>query len=78
MEEGDERALALWQRFRDLSMNKYKQVYARLNVEFELYSGESLYQEHMPKTIGQLRDAGLTQCTQGALTIDLGPILARH
>lgn len=31
----------------------------------------------MPRTIGQLRDAGLTQCTQGALTIDLGPTLGK-
>ena len=78
MEEGDEKALALWQRFRDLSIEKYKQVYARLNVEFELYSGESLYQEHMPRTVKQLEEAGLTQCTQGALTLTLVPLLAKH
>ena len=41
MEEGDEEALALWARFRDLSIEKYKENYARLNIEFAEYSGES-------------------------------------
>lgn len=41
MEDGDEETLALWLRFRDLSIKAYEQVYARLNVRFDVYSGES-------------------------------------
>ncbi|EJD00385.1 arginyl-tRNA synthetase [Fomitiporia mediterranea MF3/22] len=41
MEDGDEKTLALWRRFRDLSIKAYEKVYARLNVRFDVYSGES-------------------------------------
>ena len=41
MEDGDEKTLALWKRFRDLSIKAYEKVYARLNVTFDIYSGES-------------------------------------
>ncbi|KAL5514035.1 hypothetical protein ACEPAG_2796 [Sanghuangporus baumii] len=41
MEDGDEETLALWKRFRDLSIKAYEKVYARLNVRFDVYSGES-------------------------------------
>jgi arginyl-tRNA synthetase len=38
---GDETALANWRRWRDLSIEKYKEEYARLNIAFDVYSGES-------------------------------------
>ncbi|KAH8925174.1 arginyl-tRNA synthetase [Atractiella rhizophila] len=41
MEDGDPEAIALWTKFRDLSIEKYKATYARLNVHFDVYSGES-------------------------------------
>ncbi|KAJ5327719.1 hypothetical protein N7452_008109 [Penicillium brevicompactum] len=41
MEDSDPEALALWRKFRDLSIEKYKQTYARLNIDFDVYSGES-------------------------------------
>lgn len=42
MEDGDEKTLALWKRFRDLSIKAYEKVYMRLNVRFDVYAGESL------------------------------------
>ncbi|KZT05980.1 arginyl-tRNA synthetase [Laetiporus sulphureus 93-53] len=42
MEAGDEPTLAIWHRFRDLSIRKYTEVYARLNIRFDTYAGESL------------------------------------
>lgn len=41
MEDGDEASLATWRKFRDLSIVKYREVYARLNIEFDVYGGES-------------------------------------
>ncbi|KAH8802511.1 arginyl-tRNA synthetase [Xylogone sp. PMI_703] len=41
MEDGDEEALALWGKFREISIEKYKKTYARLNIHFTDYSGES-------------------------------------
>lgn len=47
MEQGDEEVLALWRRFRELSIVEYKKTYKRLNIEFDVYSGESFQSEGM-------------------------------
>lgn len=49
MENGDKETLALWTRFRDLSITAYEKVYARLNVRFDVYSGESQVEESQIK-----------------------------
>lgn len=41
MEQGDEAALRQWRRFRGLSIDSYKHIYQRLNINFDYYSGES-------------------------------------
>lgn len=69
MEEGDQTALDLWRRFRDLSIVKYREVYGRLNINFEIYSGESLYHTATPAILQKLEC--LLQDSQGAKTIDL-------
>jgi arginyl-tRNA synthetase len=57
---GDEATLAVWQRFRDLSIAKYREVYARLNVKFDIYAGESLVQsEGMAAAMDILREKEL-------------------
>ncbi|KAJ2406580.1 arginyl-tRNA synthetase [Coemansia sp. RSA 2526] len=71
MEDGDESALALWQRFRTLSIEKYKQIYARLGVHFDVYSGESQVGEGMSRAIQMLTDTGLLIEDKGAKLVDL-------
>ncbi|KAK2873796.1 hypothetical protein FQN49_002059 [Arthroderma sp. PD_2] len=41
MEAGEPAAIALWKRFREVSIERYISTYARLNIEFDEYSGES-------------------------------------
>ena len=41
MEAGDEETLALWRRSREMSIRTYQKVYARPNLRFDVYSGES-------------------------------------
>lgn len=71
MEDGDQSALALWKRFRDLSIVKYKQIYARLNVEFDIYSGESQYMEGMKRALNRLKEKQLLTESKGAMIVDL-------
>ncbi|KAI8647713.1 hypothetical protein BD408DRAFT_439151 [Parasitella parasitica] len=71
MEDGDENALALWRRFRDLSIFKYKQIYGRLNIHFDVYSGESQVGEHMTRAMKLLDDCQLLEKSEGALIIDM-------
>ncbi len=74
MEDGDAEALALWQRFRDLSIIKYKDIYNRLNIEFDIYSGESQYSLALMKgVLDELQSKGLLVPDGGALLVDLKP-----
>lgn len=72
MEEGDEQALKQWRLFRQLSITSYKQIYRRLNIEFEQYSGESQVNSYIPRIYQLLHDKGLI-CKQddGSLVVDL-------
>ena len=73
MEDGDEEALKLWRRFRELSIEKYKDIYKRLNVEFEEYSGESCFEHGMMDRVAELEQMGLLVDSQGAKVVDLEP-----
>lgn len=43
VESGDEEAYELWQKFREISVNEFKDTYNRLGVKFDLWMGESFY-----------------------------------
>lgn len=43
VEEGDGRARELWERFREISLGHFEETYERLDVEFDLWLGESFY-----------------------------------
>ncbi|KAJ6441977.1 arginyl-tRNA synthetase [Purpureocillium lavendulum] len=71
MTEGDEEALALWRRFRDFSIERYKKTYARLNIHFDEYSGESkVSEDDMYEAANKLKDLGVAEEHDGALLID--------
>lgn len=71
MEGGDEKALALYRRFRDLSIEKYIKTYARLNIKYDVYSGESQVSNDVMKEVSQmLKDKDMITEDRGALLID--------
>ncbi|KAH6712648.1 hypothetical protein BKA61DRAFT_644692 [Leptodontidium sp. MPI-SDFR-AT-0119] len=41
IEDGEEKAIGFWKRVRDVNIENYTKLYARLNVSFDEYSGES-------------------------------------
>ena len=72
MEDGDPEALKLWKRFRELSIEKYIDTYARLNIKYDVYSGESqVSQESMQRALKLFEEKGLTHEDKGAELIDL-------
>ncbi|XP_066280161.1 probable arginine--tRNA ligase, mitochondrial [Branchiostoma lanceolatum] len=72
LEHGDQAALSLWTRFRDLSVEEYSRIYKRLGVQFDEYSGESMYSDRSQQVISQLQEAGLLQTTErGTGVVDL-------
>lgn len=71
LENGDEEAVALWQWFRDLSLDEFKRVYDMLDVEFDSYRGESYYSDLMLKAVHEIKEKGLLIQDQGAQIINL-------
>ena len=72
LEDGDPESLALWKRFRDLSIDKYKQTYARLNIHYDYYSGESQVEKSwMDAAAKRLKDTGVSEDSRGAVVVDL-------
>ncbi|KXN83084.1 Arginine--tRNA ligase, cytoplasmic [Leucoagaricus sp. SymC.cos] len=72
MENHEPEALENWKVWRELSVKKYEGEYDRLNVHFELYTGESaVKQESMDKALEQLDEMGLIEESNGAKLINL-------
>jgi arginyl-tRNA synthetase len=73
LEEGDPEARAIWQRFRDLSLQEFSRLYERLGIGFDSQAGESFYEPHLEPTIERIRQAGLVAVSDQALIVDLQP-----
>ena len=72
MEDGDETALKNWRVWRDLSIKKYEEEYDRLNVKFDVYTGESMVgKEWQDKALEKLDEMGLISDVDGAKLVDL-------
>jgi arginyl-tRNA synthetase len=72
MEDGDESALKNWRVWRELSIKKYAEEYARLNVHFDVYWGESeVGREWQDKALDMLNAMGLISDVDGAKLVDL-------
>lgn len=72
MYNGDKEALQNWQRFRDLSIDAYIKMYARLNIEFDEYGGESTVKEaNMEQAVVVLEKKGISEDSKGAIIVDL-------
>jgi len=71
MTENDEKAIAQWSRFRELSIKRYRETYARLNIHFDDYSGESqVKEERMESTGKKMEEMGIAEESQGAMIVD--------
>lgn len=72
MQEDDEQAVTLWKRAREVNIKKYTELYARLNVTFDEYSGES---QVRPETMTEVEDIlkrkGILEESAGSWMIDL-------
>ena len=71
MTEHDEKALALWARFRELSIVRYKATFARLNIHFDSYAGESqVKQERMDEAAKKMAEMGISEESDGAVLVN--------
>ncbi|KAJ7844366.1 hypothetical protein B0H14DRAFT_995491 [Mycena olivaceomarginata] len=72
MEDGDESALKNWRVWRALSVQKYTEEYERLNIQFDVYTGESMVgKEWQDKALARLDEMGLIDDVDGAKIVNL-------
>ena len=73
IEDGNEEALALFDWFKEITMNEVQRVYDMLGIQFDSYAGESFYNDKMDRTIALLKEKNLLKESQGAMIVDLEP-----
>ncbi|RMX78239.1 hypothetical protein D0869_09241 [Hortaea werneckii] len=72
MVDNDKDSLRNWEKFRNLSIEAYKEMYSRLNITFDDYSGESTVKnEDMDKAASILEQKGISEDSKGAVIVDL-------
>ena len=71
LQAGDEENLAIWNRFIALSLKEFNRIYDRLGVSFDLFRGESHYNDRLKDTVDALLAKGLARESDGALVVFL-------
>ncbi len=71
LEQGDETAWQLWERFRNVSLKEFNKIYDRLHIEFDSTKGEAFYNDKMQPILDELEDKQLTVLDEGAYIVDL-------
>ncbi|MCR4589782.1 MAG: arginine--tRNA ligase [Lachnospiraceae bacterium] len=71
LQHGDEHNLAVWKKIMELSIADLKKNYERLNVEFDLWMGESDADPYIADMVQRLKDEGYAYESQGALVVDV-------
>ncbi|MDY4671322.1 MAG: arginine--tRNA ligase [Oliverpabstia sp.] len=62
---------ALWRHILKVSVTDLKRNYANLNVDFDLWNGESDVQDYIAPMVKDLKDRGLAYEDQGAIVVDV-------
>jgi len=62
---------ALWRHFMEVSLMELRRDYADLNVEFDLWLGESDVRARVMPLVERLQAAGYAQASDGALIVDV-------
>ncbi len=62
---------ALWQHFVNVTIADLTRDYEKLGIKFDMWLGESFYEDRMPAMVEELKTKGFTQVSEGALIIPL-------
>lgn len=71
LQNGNKGYRALWQHIMDVSIADLKRNYDNLDVEFDLWKGESDVQELIPGMVDYLKKEGYAYMSEGALVVDV-------
>jgi arginyl-tRNA synthetase len=62
---------ALWQHYVNVTVSDLMRDYERLGIHFDMWCGESFYEDRMPSLVEELKASGFTEMSEGALVIPM-------
>ncbi|MCD8189842.1 MAG: arginine--tRNA ligase [Clostridiales bacterium] len=71
LQEGHPGYRALWRHIINVSVSDLKRNYEKLNVEFDLWKGESDCQPYIPPMVEKMKADGYAYLSDGALVVDV-------
>lgn len=71
LETGDRENRKLWKWFKDESIRELKKIYATLGVDFDVWIGESFFEEEMKPLVAEIMKKGIAEKSEGALVVRL-------
>lgn len=71
LEDGDNEAVELWKRFKDLSLKEFNNIYSILGVDFDSWAGESFYNDKMDIVVKELEEKNVLTDSNGAKVVML-------
>ena len=69
LQQGDTANTALWNEFMQVSRQAFERIYARLNVHFDHWLGESFYNPMLARVVQDLCEKNLARPSEGAICI---------
>ncbi len=71
LETGDEETLAIWAKFRRLSLMEFERIYNLLGVTFDSIAGEAFFHDKIKVVVDELREKGLLVESNSAKVVRL-------
>lgn len=71
LQNGDRGYRALWKHILDVSVTDLKAIYDKLNVEFDLWKGESDVDHKLADMVAYMKENGYARISEGALVVDV-------
>lgn len=71
LEDGNAEAIKLWNEFKKISLKEFEKLYALMGIKFDVFLGESMYNEEMKAVSKELESKKLLKESEGALIVDL-------
>lgn len=71
IEQNDPECVALFEKFKTMTLKDIEKIYELLNVQFDSYAGESFYNDKMQPVIDELKEKNLLTESEGAMVVDL-------
>jgi arginyl-tRNA synthetase len=69
LQNGDPENVALWQKFSDVSLAAFQQIYDRLGIKFDHNLGESFYNNQVDRIYRELAETGISAISEGAQVV---------